>query len=76
MINTNFVSREDYEEALLGLCRPRKNIRKETRGFILDIRRPTMAIKSSGWRLIPEFSGASCLIWYWGKTTPLGWKRS
>ena len=24
MINTNFVSREDYEEALLGLCRPLK----------------------------------------------------
>lgn len=24
MINTNFASREDYEEALLGLCRPLK----------------------------------------------------
>lgn len=71
MINTNFASREDYEEALLGLCRPLKNIiRKETRGFILDIRRPTMAIKSSGWRLIPEFSGALCLIWYRGKRRP------
>lgn len=30
-----------------------------------------MAIKSSGWRLIPKFSGASCLIYGIGKTTPL-----
>ena len=37
MINTNFASREDYEEALLGLCRKiKKYVRQKLPQYLTD----------------------------------------
>ena len=72
MINTNFVSREDYEEALMGLCRPlKKYFTKGNTGIYIGYTSAHYGDKIIGleaysrilWGIVPYMVS--------GKTTPL-----
>lgn len=72
MINTNFVSREDYEEALLGLCRPlKKYYTKGNTGIYIGYTSAHYGDKIIGLEAYSRILWGIVPYMVLGKTTPL-----